>query len=413
MSESDKHTGCPVHDWATDYDVMDPQYAQEPGPIWAELRERCPVAHTTRWGGSFMPTRYEDVRALAKMAPVLSSRTVTVIPPDPALREELIKDLKAYGTESPPITADPPEHLPYKHLILPFFSPRAVAGYQPITEQLCRSLLDKLEGNTECDAAVDYAQQIPPRVIAYILGIDMNRADEFTQWTRDLLELGQTQPELRRQARLNIREFFLEEIARRRKQPQDDVISRLVAAEVEGARLNDQRIAGICNLLLVAGIDTTWSSIGSSMYHFACHEEDRTRIEQDPDLIPTAVEELLRFYSPVTMARKVTEPVEFNGVSFNPGDKVLLTFPAANRDPVEFEDPDQVVLDRRRNRHIAFGSGIHRCAGSNLARMELQVALREWFQRFPNFELVSQEGVTWAGGQVRGPRNVPIRISST
>ncbi len=401
---------CPVDDWATDYDVMDAGYTRDPGPVWDELRERCPVAHTTRWGGSFMPTRYNDIQELAKMVPTLSSRTVTVIPPDPDLREELIAELKAYGTENPPITADPPEHSPFKRLILPFFSPRAVAGYTQMTENLCNSLLDQLEGRETCDGAVEYAQQIPPRVIAFILGIDMARADEFTEWTRELLELGQTQPRLRQEARHKIRDFFFEEIADRRANRREDVISQLVDAEVEGEKLSDQKIAGICNLLLVAGIDTTWSSIGSALYHFSTHADDRRRIAAEPDLLPTAVEELLRFYSPVTMARKVMEEIEFQGAEMKPGDKVLMTFPAANRDPSVFDRPNEVVIDRQQNRHIAFGTGIHRCAGSNLARMELQVALRLWFERFPDFELTSEDGVTWAGGQVRGPRNVPIRL---
>ncbi|MGY9055714.1 MAG: cytochrome P450, partial [Alphaproteobacteria bacterium] len=287
---------------------------------------------------------------------------------------------------------------------------KSTANYQQITEDLCYGLLDKLEGRETCDAAVEYAQQIPPRVIAYILGIDMGRADEFTQWTQELLELGQTQPELRRSARLKIMNFFMEEVAERRVNPKDDVISQLIAAEVEGERLSDHRVAGVCNLLLVAGIDTTWSSIGAALYHFSTHPEDRKRIAAEPELIPSAVEELLRFYSPVTMARKVTEEVEFQGAQMKPGDKVLMTFPAANRDPAVFENPDEVVLDRQQNRHLAFGTGIHRCAGSNLARMELQVAIRCWFERFPEFEMACPEAVTWAGGQVKGPRNVPLKL---
>ena len=188
------------------------------------------------------------------------------------------------------------------------------------------------------------------------------------------------------------------------------MISQLCAAEVEGEKLSDHRVAGVCNLLLVAGIDTTWSSIGSALYHFSTHSEDRARIAGEPELIPTAVEELLRFYSPVTMARKVTEEVDFQGAAMKPGDKLLMTFPAANRDPAIFEHPEEVIIDRQQNRHIAFGTGIHRCAGSNLARMELQVAIRCWFERFKDFELSDPDRVTWAGGQVKGPRNVPIRL---
>jgi cytochrome P450 len=127
-------------------------------------------------------------------------------------------------------------------------------------------------------------------------------------------------------------------------------------------------------------------------------------------LFPTAIEEMLRFYAPVMMARKVTSHVEMGDKVLCPGDKMILNFPAGNRDPEIFDRPDEVVLDRERNRHVAFGPGIHRCAGSNLARMEMDVALRVWFERIPEFELSNPDAVTWAGGQVRGPRSVPVRF---
>ena len=166
----------------------------------------------------------------------------------------------------------------------------------------------------------------------------------------------------------------------------------------------------MCNLLLVAGIDTTWSSIGSALWHFATHPKDRRRLATTPELFPSAIEETLRVYSPVMMAREVTEEVQTGDLTFKPGDKVLLNFPAANRDPSIFEDADKVILDRAKNRHIAFGIGSHRCAGSNLARMEMDAALRVWFERIPEFELSDPDAVTWAGGQVRGPRALPMRF---
>ena len=156
--------------------------------------------------------------------------------------------------------------------------------------------------------------------------------------------------------------------------------------------------------MLVAGVDTTWSSIGSSLWHLAQHPEHRAQLRANPGLWPTAVEELLRAYSPVTMARIVDHDVEFQGCPMKEGDRVLMAFPAANRDPAVFERPDEVLLDREGNRHLAFGSGIHRCAGSNLARLELRVALQTFLERIPEFELVDSSAVTWAGGQVHGPR---------
>ena len=320
MSQDDQPT-CPVEDWATDYDIFDRGYVRDPAPVWDELRERCPIAHTTRWGGSWLPTRYEDVQAMVRMVPELSSRAPAVVPPTPELREELIQELKAYGTENPPITADPPEHLPYRRLILPFFSPKAVALQREYTAEVCNALIDKFIDRGSCDAAEEYAQQIPPRVIARVIGIDESRVDEFVTWTRGVLELGQTQPELRIKYRRVIREFFLELVAERRKEPRDDIVSQLLEAEVDGERLVDHKVAGICNLLLVAGIDTTWSSIGAALLHFAATAQDRRRVAGDRDLMPTAIEEMLRFYAPVTMARKVTEPVTVGDVTFKPGER--------------------------------------------------------------------------------------------
>ena len=403
---------CPVHDWATDYDIFDPGYVRDPAPVWDELRERCPIAHTERWGGSWMPTRYEDLQQLVKMVPALSSRSAVVVPPSPELREVLVAEAKKYGSENPPITADPPEHQPFRRLILPFFSPRAVEQQIPYTQDLCNSLIDGFAGKGRADAAADYAQQITPRVIAHVLGIDPARADDFVTWVRGILELGQTQPEMRIKYRGIIRDFFQEMVAERRRNPRDDAISTLIEAEVQGEKLDDYKVVGVCFLLLVAGIDTTWSSISASLLHFATHPQDQARLRAEPELLPMAVEEMLRFYSPVTMGRKVMEPVEVGGVEMTPGDKVLLNFPGANRDPAAFEKPDEVILDRKRNRHIAFGLGIHRCAGSNLARMEMQVALRTWFERIGPFELEDANAVTWAGGQVRGPRRVPVRFAA-
>ena len=179
-------------------------------------------------------------------------------------------------------------------------------------------------------------------------------------------------------------------------------VSQLAGVEIEAA-------FGIA-LPIIAGIDTTWSGIGASLWHLATYHDDRDRLVADPSLLPTAIEEFLRAYSPVTMARIATDDVEVAGCPIKAGDKVLMNFPGANRDPDVFDNPDQVILDRAQNRHVAFGAGIHRCAGSNLARMEMRVAVEVWLERIPEFRLADNAEVTWAGGQVRGPRQLPVRI---
>lgn len=398
----------PVVNWATDYDIFDPAYVNDPTPIWRDLRERCPIAHTDRWQGSYLPTRYHDVQALAKMVPELSSRDPLVIaapPLDPA-----DASVANYGTNAPPISSDPPEHTWVRRLLLPHFSPRAVEAHRAYTEGLCHALIDAFIATGTTDGAVDYAQQIPPRVIAHLLGIDESRVDEFVEWVRGVLEFGLFEPETRHKYRVIIRDFFREQVARCKNDPGEDLISALVQAEHDGQPLPDHMIVGICNLMLVAGIDTTWSSIGSALWHFGAHRQDRRRLAAEPELFPTAIEEMLRAYSPVTMGREAIESITYNDATFETGAKILMNFPAANRDPAVFDHPDEIRIDRVRNRHIAFGSGIHRCLGSNLARLEMDIALRTWFDRIPEFELADPGAVTWAGGQVRGPRTLPLRF---
>jgi hypothetical protein len=282
-----------------------------------------------------------------------------------------------------------------------------VESYVPLTRDLCQKLLNGFADTGRADAAADYAQQIPVRVIAHILGVSSDMSDSFTGWVRDILEFGDD-PERRTRGAEQLLNYFVSQVELRRTSPGDDLLSELLHTEVDGAPLEDSIVLGIAALVLIAGVDTTWSAIGSSLWHLATHPVDRERLVADPALMATALEELLRAFAPVTMARVVTEDIEFGGCPMKQGDKVLMNFPAANRDPEAFDRPDAVLLDRAHNRHVAFGSGIHRCAGSNLARMELQVALEEWLRRIPSFALEEGREIAWAGGQVRGPRVLPV-----
>jgi hypothetical protein len=404
----------PIKDWTTDYDIFDAGYKKNPFPIWDEIRGKCPVAHTERWGGSFMPTRYEDLFNIARDIQHFSSRNVLVTdfeapPEDAEYVAPTDEDLAQYNVGAPPITSDPPVHTWARKLLLPPFSVTAVAKWEQETRELCASLVDGFLANGTADGAADYAQQIPPRVIASMLGIPSSMAAEFTEWVRGFLELGLTDPVVRQQSAINIFGYLNQTIQERKANlREDDLISYLLTSEVDGEPVPEGHVLGTCFLILVAGIDTTWSSIGSAIWHLAQHPEDRARLIAEPDLMMSAVEELLRAYSPVTMARYVAEDTEYAGCPMSEGSKVLMNFPAANRDPAVFENPDQVILDRAKNPHIAFGVGIHRCAGSNLARMEMKVSIEEWLKRIPDFKLSDPDNVTWAGGQVRGPRKMPV-----
>ena len=391
-----------VADFATDFDHTDPAWVGDPFPIWDDLRTRCPVAHSDRYGGVWLPTRHEDVSAIAYDTDHFSSRGVVVAEVKPQAEPPI--------GGAPPITSDPPFHAFARRLLLPAFAPRPVQALEPVTRQLCRDLLDRIGDAAECDAAVDYAQDIPPAVIARMLGLPPEDDELFRGFIHDVLESITDDEEAVMGKEEGLDSYLDRHIADHVEHPRDDLISYLLDVEIEGTRLSPEHVRGTVLLLLIAGIDTTWSAIGAALWHLAAHADDRHRLAAEPELMGQAVEELLRAYAPVTMARIVAEDTELGGRQMAAGDWVLLPFPAANRDPEVFEDADRVVLDRAVNRHAAFGLGIHRCLGSNLARMELTVALEEWMARFPDFELADPDDVTWSAGQVRGPRRLPVRL---
>jgi len=391
----------PVTDWAHYFDHLDPRWIENPFPIWDALRQTCPIAHTQRFMGVYFPVRYQDIRTIAYDTEHFSSRRIIV-------REERPPMLPP----APPITSDPPQHRGQKTVLLPAFTPDAIARHKPRTQEICRELINSFSGRDGCDAASDYAQEIPVRVIASMLGISEQAGGLFRRWIHEVLELGITDQAALLRATGEMDAFFANEVAQRRTAKTDDLVSYLVSAQVDGQPLSDEHIIGTLKLLLIAGIDTTWSAIGSCLWHLATHPADRRRLREEPTLMPTAVEELLRAYAPVTMAREVAKETQINGCHFKEGEMVLLSFPAANRDPEMFPDADRVVIDRPENRHAAFGLGIHRCLGSNLARMEITVALEEWLARIPDFTLAPGQAVKWSQGTVRGPRELPLVFAS-
>lgn len=392
-----------VTDWATDFDHTSEVWAADPYPIIAELRETCPVAHTDRYGGAWLPTRHEDVAAIAYDTDRFSSRSIIVTNYRPP------KEMAPAGG-SPPISSDPPFHHGARRLLLPPFAPQAVARLEPGTRAYCEELLDALEGRDVVDAAAEFAQHIPVRVIADMLGFPREDAEVFRGFVHDVLEGVNKPPEERFETMQGLFGYLRAQIEDHVATPRDDLTTYLIDAQMDGEKLEAAHVGGTMALLLLAGIDTTWSAIGSSLWHLARTPADRERLVAEPDLLPTAMEELLRAYAPVTMARLVKEDMDWNGCPMKADDWILLSFPAANCDPELFDDADQVVIDREINRHSAFGLGIHRCLGSHLARLELRVALETWLARFPVFSLADPDAVTWSPGQVRGPRRLPLAI---
>jgi cytochrome P450 len=396
----------PVSDWARDFDHLDCAWVDDPYAIWDRLREECPVAHTDRYQGVYLPTRYEDVRAIALDHDNFSSRQV------------IVRDfVPARGGSAPPITNDPPRHQNARRALLPAFTPAAVDRLVPRTREICNELIDAMLARKDgrSDAAVDYAQHVPVRIIALLLGVPDSDGDRFRHWVHQQVESGVEASAELVQSLAEMADYFGILVAERQRKVAEgaelgtDVVGQLLQARYDdGTRFSTTHVVNSLRLLLVAGIDTTWSSIGAALWHLASVPTDRSRLVAEPAMIPTAIEEFLRAYAPVTMARKIKNDTVLGDCLYRAGEMVLLPFPAANRDPSFIADANKIVIDRKENRHAAFGLGIHRCIGSNLARMELRVALEEWLRRIPDFTL--DGAVTWSTGQVRGPRTVPLKL---
>ncbi len=387
-------------DWGIDFDHFDPDYAADPYVVWDELRTGCPVARSPRFREMVVPTRHRDIEAVARDTDTWSSRSPLVAD---------FGSMAEFGILAPPISSDPPYHTSFRKLLLPFFSPQRMEALRPSIEAHCDALIDGFAADGHVDAAVAYAQHIPVHVITLLLGIPPEDGELFRGWIHGLLERGPVDIEAAAQGLFGFGEYLSAQIEHRVQEGWgDDLISFLLHTEMDGRRLTPDEVFGGCLLLLVAGIDTTWSAIGASIWHLASHPEDQQRLRDDPELLPSAIEELLRAFAPVTMAREAVVDTALGGCPVAAGTPLLLPFPAANRDPDLFERADEVILDRSPNRHVSFGVGIHRCLGSHLARLEVSVAVERLLARTRLVTLADPAAVRWSAGQVRGPRALPV-----
>jgi cytochrome P450 len=390
--------------WAQDYDLYYPPYLADPFGVWRQMREQCPVAHTGRRGGGWMLSRHADITAVALDTGTFSSRAGEVTGPIPDQGREL---------RLPPETSDPPGHTADRKLLLPLFTRNAVARFESLTRETAARLIDGFAGRDEVDAASEFARDIPVVVTSRILGLPSEDEEKFHRWTVQMLKEGAQDQRARATAVGELRGYFARLIAGPLEGSVPGVISYLRDRGAEDPSLTDERIAGMSFLMLIAGIDTTWSVLGSALWHLGTHPADRRALAASPELVPAAVEEFLRVYSPVTIGRVATRETTVGGRTICPGERVILPWGAANHDPEAFPEPDRFVLDREHNRHLAFGLGIHRCLGAHLAQLELRVSLAEWLARIPDFELADPSAVTWTGGNTRGPSSLPLRILRT
>ncbi len=291
-----------------------------------------------------------------------------------------------------PLQIDPPDHLKFRKLLDPLFAPREVAKLEGEVRRLTRELLDEFADDGEVELNEAFAVPLPCTIFLALLGLPQTDLPRFLRIKDDIIRPpGMATREanaIRRRTAQEIYEYFEPVIEARRDDPRDDLITRLVEAEVDGHRLSTDDILDICFLFLIAGLDTVTATLTCAVAHLAEHPEHRRALVDDPTLVPAAVEELLRWETPVPgVARVCARDTEIDGVEIAAGTRVTVMIGSANTDGEEFDHADEVDFRRSGNRHLAFGGGIHRCLGSHLARLELRVALEELHRRIPDYEL--------------------------
>ena len=291
-----------------------------------------------------------------------------------------------------PLQVDPPEHLKYRRLLDPIFAPRQINPLEPDIARLVNELIDGFADRGRCDFAAEFAVILPSSVFLRLLGLPLSDLDTFLTMKDGILRpQGESLDEMvqsQRRAAARIDDYFASALDERKRHRADDILSRFLDTEVDGERLSDDEILGICFLFLLAGLDTVTDTLECDFAFLAEHPEQRQRILDDPSVIPAAVEELLRWETPVTgVARVATRDIELGGCPVNKGERVGVCLGAANTDERHLPDAHDVDLTRSPNRHLAFGGGVHRCLGSHLARLELRTVLREWHRRIPHYRI--------------------------
>lgn len=383
-----------------DFNPLSPEFQSNPYAYYGMLRQYAPVFHFEAWGTWFL-SRYEDCVTVLKSQSVGHSAE-KLLPP-----EELERRRAAIPPSQFPLWEvqrswmlfnDPPTHTRLRGLVHKAFTPRMIERLKDKAQQLTDNLLDEAQRKGKLELIEDLAFPLPVTVIAELIGIPVSDQEVFRGWSRALagtLEMTEAEAVYTRGsvAAAEFSDYLRKLIATRRNDPQDDLLSALIAAEEAGDKLTEAEMISNVILLLVAGHETTVNLIGNGTYALLTHPAQVARLSADPTLARSAVEECLRFDSPVQMtSRLVQEPIEVNGQTINAGYQVAALLGAANRDPEQFANPDDFDITRpNASQHIGFGNGIHFCLGAPLARLEGEIALRTLFTRFPKLALDPNE----------------------
>src|ERR1700722_6688790 len=378
----------------TDFDHTDPIAAQDIYRLLASSREQCPVLRSSHHGGFWAFSQDADVTGAANDHVHYTTREGVTVPP------------LGLPTGSVPLTTDPPEHKFYRRALQPFFTPAAAAAHEARIREIVIERIESFAADGHADLVAELAVPVPCIVIALLLGLDRGHWSSFMEWVDQMEAASHVGDTASRQLYAGkLYEFLVTEVEQRKAAPRDDLLTAIATMTLEGAEVSDAIRYGMAQLILVAGHDTTVAGIGSLLRHLMENPELRARARADETVLARAIEESLRFESPVFgLARTVTCRVTVQERKLEPGDKVLLMFGAANHDPLRFPDPEVFDADRDdRPPHIAFGFGRHRCMGEHLARLEMRVVAEELLRRVPDYQLAPGAEIRMRTALVRGP----------
>lgn len=388
---------CPV----VDYDFADPDLLPTLHDKLAGIRSECPVGWSDQYGGFWLLATFEDVQEAARDHEQYTTRQGIMIPPTGATMPVI------------PAELDPPEHTAYRKLTLPYFTARAVTRMEPEIREIVRGAIAAFSADGQADLVEDVADVVPPLVIGAFLGLNPADSGAIRRLTYNFLSSAKVGIEAKMKAAKELEDWLEEQIRIRKENPGEDTLSKLVNAEIDGEEIPPLTALGMVQLMVLAGHETTVHGIGSMLYRVATEPGLKERLLADRDLLHQTVHESLRADPPIMhMARTAVDDHERRGSMLRGGDKVMLNFGAANRDPAKFPDPDSFDIDRDANQHIAFGSGRHRCIGEHVAVAEMKIVLEEVLNIIPDYRIVGGEEITdipWRGGSnTRGPGRLDV-----
>ncbi|MBC8293159.1 MAG: cytochrome P450 [Proteobacteria bacterium] len=377
--------------------LFDPRFISDPHPVYRKVRAQCPVA-VDPFAGNPMLTRHEDIADALRTPGVYSSGM----------------DATALGNQRPliPLQVDPPLHTEYRKLLDPRFSRARVRELEGDVRQLAGRLVNDFVENGRCEFNSEFAIPFPCSVFLGLMGLPLEDLDTFLALKNGIIRPPATDQQdaeaARERAARKIDDYFTRALARKKKNPGEDLMSWFLGAEIEGRKLTHDEVLGICFLFLLGGLDTVTATLGCSVEWLARNPVDRARLVADPSLLPGAVDELLRFHTPVVgVARVLRRGVTLGGHEYEAGQPITLLLGSANTDSDAFKEGDSVKFDREPNPHLAFGAGPHRCLGSHLARMELKIALEELHKRIPSYAIADGEKVRF-GLAIREVECLPL-----